>query len=153
MNTDLFNRIVPCQLVDTGTKTSTVTTSAVDLSNYDSCDILWSLGLSGDTLSGSVKWTAVVQESDTYNASFAAAAAADVIVDGTTVTANSIVVDAAAEDQMAYHIGYKGTKKYVILVITATGTHTYGTPMAVVALLGRRRIGVTSNTSVPVASS
>lgn len=154
MNYDLFHEIDICQLADVATQTSTLTTSAFDVSKYEAVDVILGIGASGDTLSGTVYWTIVVHESDTYNASFAAAATGDVLVDGSSVTTNSIVIDATTEDQKAYHIGYCGKMKYIRVVATATGTHTYGTPIAVIAIGFHKKLATpTTNVMVAVASA
>ena len=43
-------------------------------------------------------------------------------------------VDAAAEDDAVYPIGYTGPERYVRIVCTKTGTHSNGTPIGILAL-------------------
>lgn len=88
-------------------------------------------GISGDTLSGSLKWTITFEESDD-NASFSTIAAADIEGGYATWT-----IDAAAEDPTNIVRLYRGTKRYVRIKWTATGTHTNGTPLAGFVILGR----------------
>ena len=63
------------------------------------------------------------------------------------------MVDAAAEDDLAYKLGYKGNAKYIRGVITATGTHTYGTTIVVAAILGNKRTGPYDQASIAVAAA
>lgn len=49
----------------------------------------------------------------------------------------SHTIDAAAEDPTNLVREYRGTKRYVRIVWTATGTHTNGTPIAGFVILGR----------------
>lgn len=50
--------------------------------------------------------------------------------------AATATIDDAAEDDAVIRFGYKGNKRYLQAVATATGSHSNGTPMAVLALLG-----------------
>lgn len=139
-----------CQLTDPATSTTTVTSSAVDLTPYNSATILFVFGAaSSDTLSGSDYWTLTIQESDTYNTGFTAVAAAEI----TNLSANSVVVDANGELSTAYKIGYKGNAKYLRGVATITGSHTYGNEIAVLAILGDAKNGPGNDASIAVASA
>jgi hypothetical protein len=46
------------------------------------------------------------------------------------------VIDDAAEDPTTIIRGYIGTKRYLRILWTQTGTHTNGTPIAGVIILG-----------------
>lgn len=127
---DLYHNVAVSQVLDPATVTSTQTSAAIDLRGYDSLSVAFALGQSGDTLSGSVYWTLKLQDSDD-DASYS-----DVAASGVLNTAATITVDDAAEDSAVYTIGYTGGKRYVKAVATATGTHSNGTPMAIVALRG-----------------
>ena len=111
--------------------TTTTNTASVDVEDALSITHKLQIGDSGDTLSGSVFWTVVLNESDDDSV-FTVAAAEDVIVRqlNTEIDVNSVVIDAPTEDQTSINFGYIGHKKYTRLEITATGTHTTGTPMA-----------------------
>lgn len=100
-------------------------------------------GISGDTLSGAVLWTIKFQECDD-NATWTAIAAGD--LEG---GANNHVIDAAAEDPTTIVRGYRGTKRYVRIFWDATGTHTNGTPIAGLVILGNpNQIPVTQPTAL-----
>lgn len=146
-NTDNFNS---CLLTTPANATTTVTSSAVNLTPYNSATIQFIFGAaSNDTLSGSIYWTCTIQESDTYNSGFTAVAADEI----TNLSANSVVVDANGELGVSYKIGYKGNAKYLRGVVTATGTHTYGNVIAIEAILEDIKMGPGSDTSIAVASA
>ncbi|OQB51156.1 MAG: hypothetical protein BWX98_02571 [Candidatus Aminicenantes bacterium ADurb.Bin147] len=92
------------------------------------------VGQSGDTLSGSIKMTVSFQESDTTAGYFANVAAADLLGG-----ANDVVIDDAAEDEVIVTRGYLGSKRYVRILVTYTGTHTNGTPISAVVIKGLPR--------------
>ena len=149
---DNFNHFESCQLTDPATATTTVTSNCVDLAGFNSVTVLWSVGESGDTLSGTVYWTLKLQECDTQAGTYTDVSATEIISDAATVV-NSVVVDAAAEDDRAYRLGYTGNARYLRAVVTATGTHTYGTPMAIIALMGHERVGPGASTSIASLAS
>lgn len=96
-----------------------------------------SIGVSGDTLSGSVKLIPVLKESaDSTNG-----------VDGTWTAVDSTdisnstfaLVDDPAEDAVYQVAEYKGDKPWVLVQIDFTGTHTSGTPIQAIAIQGISR--------------
>lgn len=111
--------------------TSEGTGVGVDRRGYGDVLMVAMQGISGDTLSGSVYWTITFEESDD-NSTYSTIAAAD--IEGGYST---WVIDAAAEDPTNIVRLYKGTKRYVRILWTASGTHTNGTPIAGFVLLGR----------------
>ncbi len=127
---DLHNNISVVQVFNPATRTAATTSAEIDAQGYNSLTVVFAVGLSGDTLSGSVYWTLKLTECDTSGGTFTDVAAADII--GST----NIVIDSSSEDETAYKIGYKGSKRFVKGVATPTGTHTNGTPIGIVALKG-----------------
>ncbi len=127
---DMYHNILVSAHVDPVTATTTQTSTTIDLKGYNAAMVVFSLGATGDTLSGSVYWTLKLQHSSD-DSDYDDVDAADVL-GGVT----SVVVDANSEDEALFHFGYTGNKRYLKAVATATGTHTNGTPMAVVALRG-----------------
>jgi hypothetical protein len=111
-------------------KTATANGTGVDRNGYGSVVMVAQQGISGDTLSGSLKWTISFQESDN-NSTFTAIADAD--LEGGV---NAHVIDSANEDPTTIVRGYLGSKRYVRITWTATGTHTNGTPVAGLVILG-----------------
>jgi len=139
---DIFNRLLVEQLTDPETATQTVTSDSTDLAGYEAATFFVSYGQSGDTLSGSVYWSAKLQESDD-DSTFSDVAAADVIGN----TENKFAVcNAAADDDAIYGLGYRGDKRYVKVVVTATGTHSSGTPIGVYVVKGRIADGPSGQT-------
>lgn len=106
--------------------------ASADMKGYESALLIAQIGVSGDTLSGSVKLIPVAMESDD-NSSFTAVAAADLLGAFT-------LVDAAAEDDVVQTVAYIGSKRYVRVDIDTTGTHTNGTPCSACVVLGHPRV-------------
>jgi hypothetical protein len=121
------------QIIVNAVKTATATSSAVNLAGFDAATIIFDIGNSADTLSGSVYWTLSLTECDTSGGTYTAVAAADILG---WAGAATYVIDAPAEDTLAVKVGYAGGKQYVKAVATATGTHSTGTPIGAVAVLG-----------------
>lgn len=128
---DLANNIAVTQLVDPVTATATTNSASIDLQFDNGAMVIVNIGESGDTLSGSVYWTLILQDSSD-DSTWAAVTDTDYVtwgtVDGSGVFAT---IDAAAEDDSVHKIGYIGPNRYVRVAVTATGTHTNGTPIAV----------------------
>ena len=104
-----------------------------DLKGYEGALVVFEIGISADTLSGSVLLTLKVQESDDDSA-YTDVAAADLIGG-----ANAIVIDDAAEDAVIHVRGYNGAKRYLRAFVDFTGTHTNGTPISAVVVRGLPR--------------
>jgi len=127
---DLYHNVLATQHLNPVVSTTTKTSTAIDLQGYNSAIVLFSMGLSGDTLSGSVYWTLKLQHSDD-NSTYTDLAAGD--LNSSSLTS---VVNSSALDETVYNFGYQGAKRYLKAVATPTGTHTNGTPIGVVALRG-----------------
>lgn len=123
--------------------TATVTSAEIDLQGFDSATVLFDIGNSGDTLSGSVYWTLTLTESDTSGGTFTTVAAAD-IVGGVA----SHLIDAPAEDSVVVAFGYTGSKRYIKGVATKTGTHSNGTPIGIASALGHASNAPVANTTL-----
>ena len=83
-------------------------------------------------------WTFALEESDD-NSTFADVAEADVLLDygrndGAIASGIFATINAAAEDDLTYTIGYIGTKRYVRVVATAANTPG-ATPIVVNAIM------------------
>ena len=133
-NKDLANNLLMTQVLDPATTSATVNTAGLDMKGANGGMINVLIGESGDTLSSTVKWDLILQDSDD-NSSFSAVTSntdvsfADVDSSGIFAT-----IDAAAEDDASYAIGYNGAKRYVRVACTKTGTHTNGTPIGAVGI-------------------
>lgn len=114
-----------------GTVTTTQTPSAgVDLQGFDSAEVVVSIGtMTNVGGSPAESWTFALQESDSESSGFTAVSDDAVVlvgsgnndggVDGSGIFAT---VDAAAEDDAVYRIGYIGGKRYIRVVATAANT-------------------------------
>lgn len=109
------------------------TGAGVDLKGYETAIAIVNVGISADTLSGSLKHSISLQDSDD-NSTFADVAAA--FVEG---SAQPVVIDDAAEDPAVIVWGYKGSRRYLRTFDDTTGTHTNGTPYGSVIVRGRAR--------------
>lgn len=109
---------------------TTRTSDTVDRLGYEDVFVVFNIGFCLDALSGSRTWTPKLQESDD-GSSFTDVADAD-----TDNGAASYLIASSASDERSYLISYKGTKRYVRMVVTHTGTHTNGSPMGITVLLG-----------------
>lgn len=124
-----------------------VITSTNNLTHADGAEAhgvlhIINIGNSGDTLSGSVYWTVSMQHSDATGSGWATVTDADHIVDELNSSNASGVlatIDAPGEDQIVVAAHYVGPKRYSRLAITATGTHTNGTPCSGVAVYSHQR--------------
>lgn len=102
----------------------------VDCRGYHKVLMVAQQGISGDTLSGSVKWDILFEESDD-NSTFTTIPDADLIGGYGKHT-----IDAAAEDPTLVVREYTGGHRYVRISWDASGTHTNGTPIAGFVALG-----------------
>ncbi|HEX9768424.1 MAG TPA: hypothetical protein VGA50_04535 [Kiloniellales bacterium] len=85
-------------------------------------------------------WTLKLEHSAAASSGYAAVAAADVILangknDGSITAGVYATIDAAAEDDSIYTIGYIGAKEFLRVVATAANTPG-ATPIAVIFTLG-----------------
>lgn len=137
-NIKVVQNIVPIVL---NNDTEGTPASGVDTKGFDACEFIVSVGASADTLSGSVYLELKLQHSDDNSAWSAVSSVDDIIVGScprvTTVDSNGTfaLIDAAAEDEFHFRIGYRGIKRYVRVFIDTTGTHTNGTPVSSIAVL------------------
>jgi hypothetical protein len=127
---DLYSNVLVSQPALAATITATRTSSAVDMQGFNSLNVIFAVGQTGDTLSGSVYWTLKLTHSDD-NVTFP-----DVVASELNAGAATAVINSNSLDEAVYSFGYNGGKRYVKAVATNTGTHTNGTPMSVLALRG-----------------
>jgi hypothetical protein len=101
----------------------------IDRQGFESAGFVWGVGVDA-ALDGSNYWTPSVEESDTTaDADFTTVAAADLI--NNTLA----VVDATSEDDTLQLVEYIGSKRYVRIKLTETGT--LSGPHFVLGLRGR----------------
>lgn len=126
-------------VVETQTATADIDGDSVDMAEYKHLAFYACIGESGDTLSGTVYIELEVEDS-ADDSTFADCTDAKVT---NSVTGNNTgtfaKIDAAAEDQTIYMCEYKGAERYVRPVVNVSGTHSSGTPVAVMAVRSGHR--------------
>jgi hypothetical protein len=111
------------------TDTASGTGTYVDLQGFDGALMIADVGKQLDTLSGSNYGTLTFEESDASGSGFSAIGATDLLGGD-----NSVVIDAAAEDELVIYRTYIGNKRYVRMVMTITGTLASGWPCSFVVV-------------------
>lgn len=131
---DLYHNVLATQVLSPVVATTTKTSSTIDMQGYNSVSIVFAVGLSGDTLSGSLYWTLSLQDSPD-NSTWTAVAATNISagVDGGTATA---VLNTTSSDRQVYSFGYIGGQRYIQAIATPTGSVSSGVPIGIVALRG-----------------
>lgn len=127
---DIYRNVLVTQHFNPAVSSVTRTSTAIDTQGFNSVNVVFAIGASGDTLSGSVYWTLKLQHSDD-DSTYTDVVAADLLNSSLTV-----VVDSSAKDKTAYAFGYTGSKRYLKGIATPTGTHTNGTPIGMLAMRG-----------------
>ncbi len=139
---DLHNNISVQQLLNpvviSGAAATIAPDAVFDTRGANSAEVLVAIGESGDTLSGSLKLEFVLKHGDLADMTDA------VVIDDanhvlattySTSTGIFATIDAAAEDDTYAKIGYVGPKRYLQVQTIKTGTHTNGTPVAILGVL------------------
>lgn len=138
------------QCIDAKAYTADENGATVDTKDHEAVTGVVNLGISGDTLSGSVYLDVELEHSDDGSAwsdcadsdivwpksSFASGKPSDVAAVAGTV----FRVDDPAEDETSKHFGYIGKKRYVRAVLNLTGTHTNGIEVSVDFILETSRV-------------
>jgi hypothetical protein len=123
---DLYNNLSVAQSLPAAARTASANGAGVDLQGFEGALVIISTG----TITDGTHAISIEESSD--NSTFTAVAAGDLLG-----TAPSI---GAANDNVDYKVGYIGSKRYIHVVTTASGTTTGGVYCAVVAKgFGRHR--------------
>jgi len=110
--------------------------TTIDTQGFEACMFTVNTGIEGDTLSASVKWDFILQES-TDDSTWSAVTSSTSVTEGTVDSSGIfLTIDANAETPQCSQIGYIGGNRYVRVKTDATGTHSNGTPMSITAILG-----------------
>ena len=138
MSKDIYNRNLYELSQVPATKTTSFNSGAIDSQNLQGLAFLVLYGATGDTLSTNVKVGVKIQKSITSNFSVAVDCdAAEIISSAGALSSNSIAnIDDNAEDATVYGCGVKidPNYRYYRAAVTFTGSHTYGIPMAILAI-------------------
>lgn len=118
--------------------TTTPTAIEIDRSGFESVTFAYQTGVGGITFSGvnRIDWT--MEHSDVSGSGYTAVGVDDVVLPGATLITGGIVRrhDAAHAAASVRRAGYIGEKRYVRLTPVFVGTHSTGTQVAAVAILG-----------------
>lgn len=137
-------------------KTASGNGTTIDLQDALGVYFVVDVGVSGDTLSGSVYWEleleAAADDGTGSPDTWAAVTSADDVYFGngtSSIDSGGVfaLIDAPAEDDAIFSIGYvglSGEKRFVRAVITATGTHSNGTPIGITAHILPRTVPATN---------
>ena len=151
MSRDILNKLSVETCLAPIVKTTTTNCTGVGMANYRSLAFTVHYGATGDTLSGSVYVTAKVQKS-TDNSSFTDCGATELILGDSVSTSNAFaLINDNSEDDEVYMAGViiDPDYDYYRVVLTFTGTHTYGIEVAVLALRGIGEFPVSTNLATP----
>ena len=134
---DLCHNILTVSLLDPVNITADQVSTGADRQGFEGLDLTAFIGLSADTLSGSVFIELKLEESDTLGSGYTAVTDQNHVLlpAGETIAALGLfaTINDPAEDNISKTIGYRGRKRFARINIDLTGTHTNGTPVAVSA--------------------
>jgi hypothetical protein len=133
MNDLVNNTLVVSSLTPIlGNNTAEGTGLGVDLAGFNGALMIAHVGVSLDTLAAGLYWVVAFQECATNTAGSFTNIAADELEGG----ANDVLINDPAEDDVVIARGYKGSKRWLRVLFTQTGTHTNGTPISAVIVKG-----------------
>lgn len=118
---DLHNKIKVTALLDPIAVSTTQTITDIDLAGYNSCEVVFHVGVDGSGLDGSNKIVWVMSDSDN-GTDWTAVEDADMLGVSDITSGTILTLDATSEDNAVYHFGYVGGQRYIQLVGTVTGT-------------------------------
>lgn len=137
---DIHHNIAVVQTLDPAVTTADRVGAPVDRRGFEAAEHLVLVGASGDALSGSVFIELKLEHSED-GSNWSAVTLADDVLGGPVDSAGTFAtVDAVAEDQTTYRIGYVGNARYSRVAADLTGTHTNGTPVGAVAILSAAHV-------------
>lgn len=111
--------------------------TGVDLQGFSACNVICAVGeITNISNSPTPSWTLKLQESDSSSSDFSDVDGDDILLeygnnDGSVTSGVFATIDAAADDDAVYTVGYIGTKRYIRVVATADDTPG-DTPISVV---------------------
>lgn len=144
LNKDLFHQIAAKKSITNANLTgngTTTTGATVDRRGYHGATVIIEVGAPADTLSGSLKTTFKLQDSDD-DSSYADVVAANLMTEsGVGAGADGVIAvldnsSSAQNGSRCYTAGYIGGKRYLKVLAVRTGNHASGTPTAASVLLG-----------------
>ena len=108
----------------------------IDTRGFESVSVIFVVGFSADTLNITNKIELELEDSPN-GGDWTDCEDADLTKSITgTNTGTAAKIDDPSEDDVVIAVGYVGDKRYVRGVLKFSGTHSTGTPIAIVGLLG-----------------
>lgn len=154
MDRDLINRISQGRVPSAGAAapnfgvlpvkvTSTTLSAKLDLAGFHGAAVALMIGVFGDVQSGTVYMEGELQESND-DSSYTAVADADLLLPpgdavrtgNATGTFFQSKTTGATDLSGVYTVGYRGNKRYIKTNLRLTGTHSTGTPVAILQTAG-----------------
>ena len=126
-------------------KTADTDCTGVDLQGYESAEVVFFIGARGDTWDASNHIQLEIEESSdnsTYT-DVADASLTDTVTGTNTGTVAKL--DAAGDGSQIYRTSYIGGSRYIRPVLNFTGTHSTGTVIGALVILGNARSAPTAN--------
>lgn len=133
---DLANRIVPVSSIAPVVQAADVNGTGVDLIGFNSATVVVASGVEGVTLSGSVFFEIILEDSDDDSTYTAVTSNASVTNGSVSSTGVFLTLNANGETPQVSEIGYIGGKRYIRAVIDQTGTMGTGTPFSITVIKG-----------------
>lgn len=141
---DLHSNVKAVSHIIENVSTTQTPTNGVDLKGFDSAEFVIHVGtVTNIANSPQPSWAFKLQDS-ADDSTFADVTDSNFVLVGSaqsplaapnSSTGVFLTIDAAAEDDKIYRVGYVGPKRYVRVVATAANTPG-GTPLSVAAILG-----------------
>jgi hypothetical protein len=132
LSSKLYAGAAATQMLTPQTLTATTLSSHIDLQDASDCMIEATIGVQGDTLSGSLYWELELQDSPD-DSTYTAVVDANISnpVSGRTATGTFAAITASAGCSKVYQVAYRGNQRYVKVNLRATGSHSTGTIIGV----------------------
>jgi len=140
LHSSLFNNNKTQQVLAPAIYNSDQLSAEIDMQDFSDLMLIADVGASGDTWSAGNRICFEVQESDTTGTGYAAAADSSVSNPiSADATGTFAKLTANSQGSAAYVGAYRGSKRFVKVNVNFTGTHSTGSPIGVLAVLGMSR--------------
>lgn len=134
---EIHSTVKVVQTLDPIVVTAAQTGKTIDHSGFEAAEHLVTVGFRGDVLFEDRHFRLILETSD--DATVWAPVTSDALVIGKTVDGSGVfeLVDSLEKDRQVHRIAYVGEARYSRVRIGIVGTHTVGTPIGMLCLLGR----------------